>query len=209
MTSSPSIRVLVVDDHPIVRMGLTTMLRSEPGLEPVGEAKTGIEAIAQFRTLQPDVTLMDLRLPELTGVEASAAILKDFPDAHIIILTTYDGDEDIYRGLQAGAKGYLLKDAERSEILDAIRAVCTGQKHIPTKVGAKLVERMNAPQLSEREIDVLKMLAKGKSNQLIGLALGITEGTVKFHINNILPKLRVSDRTQAVIIAFRRGIASP
>lgn len=209
MTSSPSIRVLVVDDHPIVRMGLTTMLRSEPGLEPVGEAKTGIEAIAQFRTLQPDVTLMDLRLPELSGVEAIAVILKDFPDAHIIILTTYDGDEDIYRGLQAGAKGYLLKDAERSEILDAIRAVYTGQKHITTKVGAKLVERMNAPQLSEREIDVLKMLAKGKSNQLIGLALGITEGTVKFHINNILPKLRVSDRTQAVIIAFRRGIASP
>ena len=209
MTSSPSIRVLVVDDHPIVRMGLTTMLRSEPGLEPVGEAKTGIEAIAQFRTLQPDVTLMDLRLPELTGVEAIAAILKDFPDAHIIILTTYDGDEDIYRGLQAGAKGYLFKDAERSEILDAIRAVYTGQKHVPTKVGAKLVERMIAPQLSEREIDVLKMLAKGKSNQLIGLALGITEGTVKFHINNILPKLGASDRTQAVIIAFRRGIASP
>ncbi|MEH2182260.1 response regulator transcription factor [Nostoc sp.] len=209
MTLSSNIRVLVVDDHPIVRTGLTTMLDSEPGLEPLGEAKTGIEAIAQFQTLQPDITLMDLRLPELSGVEAITAILKEFPDARIIILTTYDSDEDIYRGLKAGARGYLLKDADRGELLDAIRSVYAGKKHIPATVGAKLVERMNAPQLSEREIDVLKMLAKGKNNQLIGTALGITEGTVKFHVNNILSKLGVSDRTQAVITAFQRGIASP
>lgn len=209
MTSSSSIRVLVVDDHPIVRTGLMTMLHSELGIEPVGEAKTGVEAIAQFKTLHPDVTLMDLRLPELCGVEAITAILKDFPDARIIILTTYDGDEDIYRGLQTGAKGYLLKDIDREEILGAIRAVHNGQKYVPTTVGAKLVERMSNPHLSERETDVLKLLATGKSNREIGSALGIAEGTIKFHVNNILHKLNVSDRTQAVITAFQRGIASP
>lgn len=209
MTPSPNIRVLVVDDHPIVRTGLTTMLRSESGLEAVGEAKTGVEAISQFRMLQPDVTLMDLRLPELTGVEAITAILTDFPDARIIILTTYDGDEDIYRGLQTGAKGYLLKDADRSELIKAIRAVHAGESYIPTVVGAKLVKRLNEPQLSDRELDVLKLVAKGKTNHAIGLALGITEGTVKFHLNHILQKLGVSDRTQAVIAAFQRGIAKP
>jgi two-component system, NarL family, response regulator len=201
MISDPNIRVLVVDDHPIVRGGITTMLHSEPGLEPVGEAKTGVEAIAQFSALHPDVTLMDLRLPELSGLEAITAILKNFPDARIIILTTYDGDEDIYRGLQTGAKGYLLKDTDREEILGAIRAVHEGKKYVPTAVGN--------PHLSERETDVLKLLAMGKSNQAIGSALNITEGTVKFHVNNILQKLNVSDRTQAVITAFQRGIASP
>lgn len=209
MTSSPSIRVLVVDDHPVVRTGITTMLRSEPGIEPVGEAKTGVEAIAQFRTLNPDITLMDLRMPELSGVEAITAILEDFPDARIIILTTYDGDEDIYRGLQTGAKSYLLKDANRGELLGAIRAVHDGQKYVPMMVGAKLLERMSGPQLSDRETDVLKLLATGKSNRAIASALGVAEGTIKFHVNSILSKLNVSDRTQAVISAFRRGIASP
>ena len=208
MTSSSNIGVLVVDDHPIVRTGLTTLLHSEPGLEPLGEAKTGVEAIAQFRTLRPDVTLMDLRMPEMTGVEAITAIRKDCPTARIIILTTYDGDEDIYRGLQTGAKGYLLKDADRSELLAAIRAVHAGQKYIPALVGAKLAERMSSSQLSDREIDVLKLLAKGKNTQAIGSALNITEGTVKFHITNILQKLGVSDRTQAVVTAFQRGIAN-
>jgi two-component system, NarL family, response regulator len=209
MTLCPNIRVLVVDDHPIVRTGLVTMLNSEPGIEAVGEATTGVEAIAQFKTLHPDVTLMDLRLPELCGVEAITAILKEFPNARIIILTTYDGDEDIYRGLQTGAKGYLLKDTDRGEILGAIRAVHGGQKYVPTTVGAKLVERMSNPNLSDRETDVLKLLATGKSNQAIGSVLSVTEGTVKFHVNNILHKLNVSDRTQAVITAFQRGIASP
>ena len=208
MLSSSNIGVLVVDDHPVVRTGLTTMLHSEPGLEPIGEAKTGVEAIRQFRALSPDVTLMDLRMPELTGVEAITAILKDCPDARIIILTTYDGDEDIYRGLQTGAKGYLLKDVDRSELLAAIRAVHAGQKYIPAVVGAKLVERMNGSQLSDRELDVLKLLAKGKNTQAISLLLSITEGTVKFHITNILQKLGVSDRTQAVVTAFQRGIAN-
>lgn len=208
MTSSSDIRVLVVDDHPIVRTGLITMLRSEPGLEPIGEAKTGVEAIAQFRRLHPDVTLMDLRMPEMGGVEAITAILKEFPDARMIILTTYDGDEDIYRGLQTGARGYLLKDTERSELLAAIRAVHAGQKYIPAQVGAKLVERMSGPQLSDRETDVLKLLAEGKNTQAIGLLLSITEGTVKFHITNILQKLGVNDRTQAVVTAFQRGIVN-
>ena len=208
MTSSPDIRVLVVDDHPMVRTGLTTMINSEPGIELVGEAKTGIEAISQFEKLHPDVTLMDVRMPELTGVEAIVAILKDFPDARIIILTTNDGDESIYRGLQTGAKGYLFKDSDRSEILKAIRTVQAGQNYIPQPVGAKLVERMNNPQLSGRELNVLKLLAKGKSTKDISSELYITEGTVKFHITNILDKLDVSDRTQAVVMAFQRGIVN-
>ena len=209
MTSSPDIRVLVVDDHPIVRAGLTTMLRSEPGLTPVGEAANGTEAVVQFNELQPDVTLMDLRLPEMMGVEAITAILKDSPEAHIIILTTYDGDEDIYRGLQAGAKGYLLKDSDRDELIAAVRAVHSGQNYIPIVVGEKLVERMSSEPLSSREVEVLEMLAKGKNTQSISSALHITEGTVKFHITNILHKLDVSDRTQAVVVAFQRGIAKP
>lgn len=206
MILSPDIRVLVVDDHPIVRSGLTTMLRSEAGVEPIGEAKTGIEAISQFKKLDPNVTLMDLRMPELTGVEAISSILQDFPNARIIILTTYDGDENIYRGLQAGAKGYLFKDSDRSEILTAIKAVHAGKNYIPKPVGAKLVERMSNPQLSDRELDVLRLLATGKSTKDISSELYITEGTVKFHITNILDKLDVSDRTQAVVAAFQRGI---
>lgn len=209
MTYSSNIQVLVVDDHPIVRMGLMTMLEYEPGMEVVGEASDGLKAVEQFRALQPDVVLMDLRLPQMSGVEAIATICQEFPTARSIILTTYDGDEDIYRGLQAGAKGYLLKDAARQELLDAIRIVHAGQKYLSLPVGAKLAERMDTPQLSERECEVLRLLAQGKSNQEISTKLCITEGTVKFHVTKILQKLGVSDRTQAVITAFRRGIASP
>lgn len=203
---SSKIRVLVVDDHPIVRTGLVTMLHSEPGLEPIGEAQTGTEAIAQFGTLRPDVTLMDLSLPELSGIEATSAILQDFPKAQIIILTTYSGDENIYRALQAGAKGYLLKTAERAELLEAIRTVFTGQNYVSTFVGAKLASRMNSPQLSDRELNVLELLAKGNGTKAISAALFVSEGTVKFHITNILQKLDVSDRTQAVVAAYQRGI---
>ncbi len=199
----------MVDDHPVVRKGLVTLLEFEPGMEMVAEASNGIEAVEQFRTHQPDVTLMDLRLPKMNGAEAIATIRQEFAGARIVLLTTYDGDEDIYRGLQAGAKGYLLKDASCDEILDAIRIVHQGQRYLPVTVGAKLAERMEIPQLSERECEVLRLITQGKSNHEIATMLGIAEGTVKFHLNKILPKLGVSNRTQAVIAAFRRGIASP
>jgi len=176
MNRTNSIRVLVVDDHPVVRQGLVALLKTEPGMEVVGEASDGIEAVEQFRIHQPDVTLMDLRLPRMSGVGAIATIRQEFPSARIILLTTYDGEEDIYRGLQAGAKGYLLKDTSCDEILDAIRAVHQGQKYLPVTVGGKLAERMESPQLSERECEVLRLLAQGKSNQEIAKALGITEG---------------------------------
>ncbi|MBI4781026.1 MAG: response regulator transcription factor [Oscillatoriophycideae cyanobacterium NC_groundwater_1537_Pr4_S-0.65um_50_18] len=209
MTSSSSpIRILIVDDHPIVRNGLALMVKYESGMETLAEASSGAEAIEQFRRYQPDVTLMDLRLGDMNGVEVIAAIRQDFPTARIVILTTYDTDEDIYRGLQTGAKGYILKDAPLDELLKAIRTVHAGQQYIPPEVGAKLAERLSRPQLSERERDVLQLMAQGKSNQDIADSLHITENTVKYHVNNILSKLSVSDRTQAVLMALKRGIAN-
>lgn len=177
-------------------------------MEAVAEASNGKEAVEMFRLHQPDVTLMDLRMPQMEGVEAITTIRAEFPTARIILLTTYDGDEDIYRGLRAGAKGYLLKDASCEQLLEAIRVVHVGRSRIPPSVGAKLAERMSNPELSDREREVVRLMATGKSNQEIGTALGITEGTVKFHVNNILSKLKVNDRTQAVIVALKRGIAS-
>ncbi|MDM9379126.1 response regulator transcription factor [Chlorogloeopsis sp. ULAP01] len=208
MNQSNLIRILIADDHPVVRQGLMAIIESEQDMNIIGQAHNGREVLEAFRQLQPDVTLMDLRMPEIGGVEAIFAIKTEFENARIIILTSYDGDEDIYRGLQAGAKGYLLKDAEPDELLEAIRVVYNGQKYIPPTVGAKLLERMGAPQLSQRELQVLQLMANGKSNQEIGITLSIAEGTVKFHVNNILGKLGVSDRTQAVIVAFKRGIVS-
>lgn len=208
MASQVSIRVLVVDDHPVVRNGLAMMLKYEPGMELVAEASNGQEAVALFGQCQPDVTLMDLRMPGMSGVDAIATIRKEFADARFIILTTYDGDEDIHRGLQAGAKAYLLKDGPSEEILAAIRKVYGGKSHIPTEVGAKLAERMQSEDLSPRELEVVQLMAQGKSNREIGDLLKITEGTVKYHVNNILSKLQVHDRTQAVITALKRGIAS-
>lgn len=205
-THSP-VRVLLVDDHSIVRQGLAAILENQPDMTVVGQAGNGQDAIAHYRQLQPDVTLMDLRMPQLNGVDATAAICAEFAHARIIILTTYDGDEDIYRGLRAGAKGYLLKDAEPEALLNAIRAIHNGQQYIPPDVVAKLVQRMNNPQLSNREIEVVDLMACGLSNHDIGIALNIAESTVKFHINRILSKLEVSDRTQAVIVALKRGIA--
>ena len=208
MSQSNAIRVLVVDDHPVVRQGLVGMLEEVPDILVVGKAGNGQEALAVFRQKQPDVTLMDLRMPQMDGVAAITAICAEFPAARIIVLTTYEGDEDIYQGLRAGAKGYLLKDAEPEELLAAIRTVHKGQKHIPPQVGAKLLERMTSPELSDRELEVLQLITTGKSTQVISKALHITERTVNFHINHILSKLGVEDRTQAVIVALRRGIVS-
>ncbi|WP_036486495.1 response regulator transcription factor [Myxosarcina sp. GI1] len=203
---STIIRVLIVDDHPFMREGLAAVIDFKLDMSVVARACNGHEAVELFRQHQPDVTLMDLRLPEMNGVEAIATICAEFAEARIIVLTTYDGDEDIYRGLRAGAKGYVLKDAEPEELLAAIRAVYKGQQYIPPVVGAKLAERMRCPELSDRELEVLRLMATGKSNLEIGTILSIAEGTVKFHVKNILSKLEVGDRTQAMIVALKRGI---
>ena len=207
MISAP-IRVLIADDHPIVRSGIVRMIELTDGMEVIAEAETGTQAVALFRQHQPDVTLMDLRMPEMNGVEAIISIRQEFPTAQIAILTTYDTDEDIFRGLQAGAKGYLLKDSKMVELIDAIRTLHTGKRYIPPAVGAKLADRMAQPQLSNREMEVLRLMASGKANQDICTELSISESTVKFHINNIFSKLGVSDRTQAIVLATKRGMTN-
>ncbi len=200
------LRVILADDHPIVREGLQAVIDDQPDMVVVGQAASGADAVALALRERPDVILMDLRMPEMNGVEAISAIRAQWPDAHVIVLTTYDGDEDIYRAIQAGALAYLLKDTPRAELLDAIRVVARGQKRIPPDVATRLVERISAPALTEREVDVLRLMANGRSNKAIGVELHISEGTVKFHVNNILGKLQVEDRTQAVTVALQRGI---
>jgi two-component system, NarL family, response regulator len=206
--SDTNIRVLIADDHPVVRSGLVMIIQYATGVEAVAEACTGLEAVELFRQHQPDVVLMDLKMPEMGGVDAIATIRQEFPNARIIVLTTYDGDEDIYRGLSAGARGYLLKNVTRQELVEAIQRVHAGQKYIPAEVGARLSERMSSPQLTERERQVLLLITEGKNNQEIAESLKVSEGTIKFHVNGILRKLGVSDRTQAVLVALKRGIAN-
>jgi DNA-binding NarL/FixJ family response regulator len=206
VNSSNQIRLLVVDDHNIVRSGLTALIGTEPDMTVVAEATNGQQAIDLFRQHQPDVTLMDLRLPLIGGVEAITSIRKEFPTARIIVLTTYDGDEDIYRALQAGACGYLLKGMLADELLEAIRAVHSGLRRIPAAVAQRLADRMGGPELTPREVEVLNLIVKGNSNKEIGAALFIGEATVKTHVNNILGKLGASDRTQAATMALQRGI---
>jgi DNA-binding NarL/FixJ family response regulator len=210
MSQKQPIRILIADDHPVVRAGLAAMLEIDPkaNITVLGQANNGCEAVELFAQLQPDIALIDLQMPQMDGVEAIAAIRKKFPTARLIVLTTYDRDEDIYRGLQAGAKAYLLKDTPREELLACIQAVHAGRSFIPPQVGARLAERMNCPELSKREREVLQLMTAGMSNLEIGEALTITEGTVKSHINNILSKLNVNDRTQAVILALKRGIVT-
>ena len=201
-----SIRVLVVEDHNVVRQGLVALLKVVDGLEVVGEAADGVEAIDQFRKHQPDVTLMDLRLPRLSGVEAIQRIRQEAPQARVIVLTTYDGDEDIYRALKAGARAYLLKGMTSEDLITTIRAVHAGKSHIPPAIAEKLAERMGTEDLTPREFDVLKQIVNGMSNKEIATVLGVSEATVKTHINSLLGKLGVTDRTQAATAAIQRGI---
>ena len=200
------IKILVVDDHAIVRKGLVALLNTVEGLRVVAEASDGEEAILAHRAHKPDVTLMDLRLPKMSGADAIARIRREQPAARIIVLTTFDGDEDIYRALQAGAKGYLLKGMDAAELTEAIRAVYAGKSKIPAIVAEKLAGRMGGPALTGRELEVLKRIVAGRSNKEIGSDLHISEATVKTHINSILSKLGVSDRTQAATSALQRGI---
>ena len=200
------IRILVVDDHTVVRQGLVALLNTVPGLTVVAEASDGNEAIEAHRKHNPDVTLMDLRLPKLGGADAISLIRQDTPGARIIVLTTFDGDEDIYRALQAGAKGYLLKGTDADELTAAIRTVYAGKSKIPAFVAEKLAERMGGPALTSRELEVLQRIVAGRSNKEIASDLHISEATVKTHINSLLSKLNVSDRTQAATTALQRGI---
>jgi two-component system NarL family response regulator len=201
-----SIRVLIVEDHHVVRQGLVALLNVVDGLEVVGEAADGVEAIAQFRKHLPDITLIDLRLPRMSGVDVIQRIRMETPQARLIVLTTYDGDEDIYRALQAGARAYLLKGMTSEELIATIRAVHAGKSHIPPAIAEKLAERMGTEDLTPREFDVLEQIVHGKSNKEIGTELEISEATVKTHINSLLGKLGVTDRTQAATAAIQRGI---
>ncbi len=209
-SQNPPIRILIADDHPVVRSGIAAMLEIDPAanLQVVGQARNGREMVHLFAQLQPDIGLVDLRMPDMGGVEAIEAIRSEFSEARLIVLTTYDGDEDIYRGLRAGAKAYLLKDTPREDLLLCIQTVYMGRSFIPPDIGVRLAERMGSPVLSRREREVLQLLPKGMSNQEIGATLQITEGTVKSHVNSILSKLNVTDRTQAVIVALKRGLIS-
>jgi DNA-binding NarL/FixJ family response regulator len=197
---------MVVEDHHIVRQGLIALLNTVPDMEVVAEASDGATGVELFRKHRPDVTLMDLRLPGLGGVEAVAKIRGEHPAARIIVLTTFDGDEDIYRALQAGARGYLLKGMFGEELLDAIRAVHAGKTRIPPLVAERLANRMSSSALTSRELGVLELIVAGRSNKEIGGKLNISEATVKTHINNILSKMGVTDRTQAATAAIQRGL---
>jgi two-component system NarL family response regulator len=201
-----SIRVLVVEDHHVVRQGLVALLNVADGLEVVGEAADGVEAIAQFRKHQPDITLVDLRLPRLSGVEVIERIRMETPTARFIVLTTYDGDEDIYRALQAGARAYLLKGMTSEELIATIHSVHLGKSYIPPAIAAKLAERLGTEELTPRELDVLEQIVHGKCNNDIATELKISESTVKTHINRLLGKLGVADRTQAATSAIQRGL---
>jgi len=206
MSDSTPIRILIAEDHAVVRQGFIALLRLVEGFEIVAEATNGLQALTLFREHRPDITLMDLRMPGAGGVETIIAIRKEFPDARIIVLTTFDGDEDIFRAIQAGARGYLLKGMDAEELIDAIQTVHRGKSRIPAAVAERLAERLSGNALTDRETEVLKTIVAGKSNKEIAAALFISEATVKTHINNLLSKLGVADRTQAATMALHRGI---
>lgn len=206
MKDPNAIRVLIADDHPVVREGLAALINRRPDMQLVGEAGNGREAVEQFFIHHPDVTLLDQRMPDMDGVTALKTIREKFPEARIILLTTYDGSEDIYRGLRAGAKAYLLKDASRDELLECIRSVHEGKTQISPQVATRLANRVARKDLTSREMEVLRLMTAGKSNKEIGAILNVSEGTVKVHVNHILQKLDVESRTEAATVALRRGI---
>jgi DNA-binding NarL/FixJ family response regulator len=206
MSDEPIISILCVDDHPLVRKGIASILANEPTLKLVGEAGNGHEAVEMFGRLHPDVVLMDLRMPEMDGIEATKQIRKINPEAKIIALTSYDGDQDIYKAIEAGVRGYILKEMVHTKVIDAIRTVHSGKRLMPTEVAERLSEYFPQVALTPREIEVLKYVGKGMANKEIAHHLGTASGTVKMHVQNILAKLGASDRTHAVTIALERGI---
>jgi DNA-binding NarL/FixJ family response regulator len=206
MANDKAIRVLIVDDHFIVRMGLSGIINMQPDMTVVAEAEDGEEALRRFREHRPDVGLIDLRMPGMDGIDAIGAIRKEFPQANLVALSTYKGDEFVYRALQAGARGYLLKNIPGDQLLDAIRTVHGGKRYIPAEIATRLADRIHQVDLSARELDVLARIARGMTNKEIGVELGVHESTVKAHVINILNKLGVNDRTLAVTTAIQRGI---
>ena len=204
--SDPAIRILCVDDHPLMREGITAVIQNEPDMLVIGEASNGQEALQEFRKHHPDITLMDLRLPDISGIDALIAIRAEYAAARVVMLTTFEGDAEIQRALQAGAQGYMLKSMPRKRLVEMIRKVHAGMKFIPTEIAAHLAEHLGDEFLTRREVDVLQKMAGGNRNRDIAEQLFISEETVKGHVKHIMEKLRASDRTEAVAIAVRRGI---
>jgi two-component system NarL family response regulator len=206
MKSSKPIRILVVDDHFMVRMGLSASLNVEPDMEVVAEAGNGESALEAYRKFRPNLVMMDLRLPGMSGADCTAAIIREFPDANILMVSTHSGEEEIFRALRAGARGYIVKSIIREELLRAVREVHQGRQYLDPIVASQLAERRSHRPLSEREVEVLRMVAKGLGNKEIASALNIAEVTVKLHVSHVLEKLSVKDRTQAATVALQRGI---
>jgi len=206
MNAAGAIRILTVDDHPMLREGIAAVLASEPDMVLVAEAANGREGIEQFRTHRPDVTLMDVQMPEVNGIDAIVKIREEFPDARIIVLTTYTGDAQAARAFKAGASGYMLKNMVRKELIDTIRSIHAGKKRIPPEIAVEMAEHHSDDALTVREIEVLRGVAAGNANKIVAQLLNISEETVKAHMKSILSKLGANDRTHAVTIALRRGI---